>query len=803
MSRPNWIGKTLNNRYQIQEILGQGGMSAVYKALDPNLQRVVAVKMIHSHLSEDPKFISRFEEEARSVAQLRHPNITQVFDFNHDGDTYYMVQEFVPGETLQERLRRLNRAGRRMPLAEAIRFTLDICSAMGYAHERGMIHRDIKPANIMLDVQGKAILMDFGIVKIAGGSSHTTTGAVVGTAMYMAPDIIRGQAPDARSDIYSLGVTLFEMVSGRTPFQADSAMSLMMMHLNDPLPDLRQLRPETPDDLIAIIEKSLAKGREDRYQSAQEMWAVLKRALDRLEGGIAPVVAQVIQPPATLSPHQAATPLPAPAPGTSQDAGGSVPGSQPAKPPERTLREAELAQRAQPPGARSAAAPVPSGFGPTRLESTPPPHAATPAGYPAATQARSEPQVAGKKTTGGAAAPRQTAGSPILARPALLAGGGVAVVLILLCLVLGGIAGAYLINRSGMFAGALDTPTATLAVTQTGVAAAPVQQTATASPTPQASATPALPTPTPTLAFIPTATVPPGVPFARINVIEMDGDGNYVVFYETFEYTESLPGVHVHFFFNTVPPEQAGVPGKGPWILYGGPRPFTGYQVSDRPQNASQMCVLVANADHSVQPNSGGCLPLPDVTAATMRNDGVCRAGPGEGYDPAAPVSARMTVLVRGLSADEGWWYVQNPEQLDDSCWIPVSLAVVSGDISLLQVIEAPPLPTRGLSASQSVAITGITIDGQNRYQVEFVTQNFTPQIPGVHIHFFFNTVTPDQVGLGGSGDRLMYGGSSPFTGYTVSDRPAQATQMCAIVVNPDHSIIPGSGNCLDLPPAP
>lgn len=800
MSRPNWIGKTLSNRYQIQEILGQGGMSAVYKALDPNLQRVVAIKMIHSHLSEDPKFISRFEEEARSVAQLRHPNITQVFDFNHDGDTYYMVQEFVPGETLQERLRRLNRAGRRMPLTETIRFTMDICSAMGYAHERGMIHRDIKPANIMLDVQGKAILMDFGIVKIAGGSSHTTTGAVVGTAMYMSPDIIRGQAPDARSDIYSLGVTLFEMVSGRTPFQADSAMSLMMMHLNDPLPDLHHLRPETPDDLIAIIEKSLAKGREDRYQSAQEMWAVLKRALDRLEGGGGAVVAQVIQPPNALSPNQAATRLEAPASGANQQAGVHMSGPTPAKPAERTLREAELAQRLDQSDNRSpAASAVPHPAGPTRLEAAPAPLSSS--AQPAGTQARSVAQGAVKSTTANAAS-KPAAGNPILARPALLAG-GVAVVLILLCLVVGGIAGGYLLNRSGMLAGALDTPTSTLAVTPTSVSAAPVEPTATASPAPQPSATPVLPTPTPTLAYLPTATVPPGIPFARINTIELDGSGRYVVFYETFEYTEALPGVHVHFFFNTVPPEQAGVPGKGPWILYGGPRPFTGYKAADRPQNASQMCALVANANHSVQPNSGGCLPLPDVPAATMRHDGVCRAGPGEGYALVAPVGARSTVLIRGLSADEGWWYVQNPEKLDDSCWVPVSLAVVTGDISQLQVIEAPPLPAGGLSANQTVAITGITVDGQNRYAVEFVTQNFTPQIPGVHIHFFFNTVSPDQVGLGGSGDRLMYGGSSPFTGYAVSDRPAQATQMCAIVVNPDHSIIPGSGNCFDLPATP
>jgi serine/threonine-protein kinase len=767
MSRPSWIGKTLGNRYQIQEILGQGGMSAVYKALDPNLQRVVAIKMIHPHLSEDPKFISRFEEEARSVAQLRHPNITQVFDFNHDGDVYYMVQEFLPGETLQERLRRLDRDGRRMPLGEVIRYTADICSAMGYAHERGLIHRDIKPANIMLDVQGKAILMDFGIVKIVGGSSHTTTGAVIGTAMYMSPDVIRGQAPDARSDIYSLGVTLFEMVSGRAPFQADSAMSLMMMHLHDPLPDLHGLRPETPDDLIAIIENSLAKGRDERYQTAQEMGGALKRVLDRLEGGPGQSLAQVVQPPARLSPNQAATTL--------------EPEAKPARQPERTLREAELAQRAQPQSQAAAPAARP---------------ATPPDGYPAA----------GAPPAGGAPAGRGATGpvaKPALTRPALLAGGGAALVLILLCLIAGGIGGAYLLNRGGFFARASETPVETPAVTQTSQAAVPAAPEATASPTPVSTATPALPAPTATLAFIPTVTAPPGIPFARINAVELGGGGQYVVSYETFEYTEQLPGVHVHFFFNTVPPEQAGNPGKGLWILYGGPRPFTKYKTSDRPANASQMCALVANPDHSVQPDSGNCLPLPDVPTATARQEDVCRAGPDEVYPSVAPVSARTTLLVRGLSADEGWWFVQNPANLDESCWVPVTLVVVAGDISRLQVVEAPPTPEGAPAAAPSVAIRGITVDGQNRYAVDFVAQNFTPQIPGTHIHFFFNTVPADQVGLGGSGDRLMYGGPAPFTGYAASDRPAGATQMCAIVVNPDHSVIPGSGSCFDLPSGP
>ncbi|MCI0521997.1 MAG: protein kinase, partial [Chloroflexi bacterium] len=295
MTRPSWIGQTLGGRYRIDDILGQGGMSAVYKAYDPNLKRVVAIKMIHAHLADDPKFVVRFEEEATAVAQLRHPNIVQVFDFNHDNDVYYMVQEFVAGETLQERLRRLNKSNRRMPLNEAIGYIINICDASGYAHNRGLVHRDIKPANIMVDIHGQAILMDFGIVKITGGEKHTATGAVVGTALYLPPESIRGETPDSRSDQYSLGVTLFEAVSGRPPYEADSAMTLMMMHLNDPLPDLRQLRPEVPPGLVAVIEKALAKGRDERYASMAEFASALRGVMAALLSA-APAVTLADQP---------------------------------------------------------------------------------------------------------------------------------------------------------------------------------------------------------------------------------------------------------------------------------------------------------------------------------------------------------------------------------------------------------------------------------------------------------------------------------------------------------------------------
>ncbi|HRQ24979.1 MAG TPA: serine/threonine-protein kinase, partial [Anaerolineales bacterium] len=172
----NWIGKTLSNRYVIEEMLGQGGMSAVYKATDPNLKRVVAVKMIHTHLSNNPDFVKRFEEEAAAVAQLRHHGIIQVHDFNRDDDVYYMVLEFVPGETIQDHLKRLNDAGRRLSPKNAIEYMAGVCDAVDYAHQRGMIHRDIKPANLMLNTHGQVILMDFGIAKIVGSQRHTATG---------------------------------------------------------------------------------------------------------------------------------------------------------------------------------------------------------------------------------------------------------------------------------------------------------------------------------------------------------------------------------------------------------------------------------------------------------------------------------------------------------------------------------------------------------------------------------------------------------------------------------------------------
>jgi len=552
MSQPSWIGYTLGGRYEIEELIGQGGMSTVYKATDPNLRRTVAVKLIHPHLSSKPEFVRRFREEAAAVAQLSHPNIIQVFDFNNEGDTYYMVLEYLLGESLQERLKRLNESGRQLPVTEVIEIMASVCDAVDYAHKRNMVHRDIKPANIMLTTQGQAKLMDFGVVKMLGAKEYTATGAVIGTALYMSPEQARGEHPDSRADIYSLGVTLYEMTSGHPPFEADSAMTTMMMHVNDPVPDILERNPNTPIDLKAVIEKALAKSPANRYQTAAAMATDLRRVLSKLQG--APAGATFIEDPAGVDTAH----------GMKVEA-------------ENTFLETPVYE-ASPEVSRASTKPVSATD--MKRSSTPAPQAAPRASKPA------------RKS--------------ILPIVALVGGGGfiaIVVVAVVAFVLLGGFGGG-----SGS-----ENNKPTPSVDQGGgenIAAA-AEPTSTTPPTAAPTDQPvAVPSETPTPAMTATPTVPPGIHYVRINSITLEGS-TYVVDFEAFEYTPVLPGEHVHFFFNTVTPENAGYPGAGPWYLYGGPNPFTGYTTGDKPGAATQMCALVANPDHSIQMNSGNCVYLP------------------------------------------------------------------------------------------------------------------------------------------------------------------------------------------------
>ena len=283
MEEQPWIGRSLGGRYKIEALLGKGGMSAVYKATDPKLKRPVAVKLIHPHLSTDDDFIRRFKTEAASIAAFRHPNIVQIYDFNYDGENYYMVMEYIAGGSLQELLIRLKNENAQIPYEQAVNIIIGICDALTYAHKQGMIHRDIKPANIMLTSDEQPVLMDFGLVKILNATTHTGTGAIVGTARYMPPEIINDEPPDERSDIYSLGITFYELLSSAPPFNAKSVLTLITMHLNDPVPDLRDRRPDISPRLTRIINRSLEKDRNNRYGTADEMAEDLRRFLSTPE----------------------------------------------------------------------------------------------------------------------------------------------------------------------------------------------------------------------------------------------------------------------------------------------------------------------------------------------------------------------------------------------------------------------------------------------------------------------------------------------------------------------------------------
>jgi tRNA A-37 threonylcarbamoyl transferase component Bud32 len=272
------IGKTVG-KYRIVEHLGRGGMAEVYKAYQPSLDRYVAVKMMHAFLADEKEFLARFEREARVVATLRHPNIVQVYDFDVESGVYFMVMEFINGETLKTRMQELEAQGQWISLDDAGRIILAVGSALKYAHERGMVHRDVKPANVMITTDGSVILTDFGIAKIVSASNLTASGAMVGTPSYMAPEQGMGQPGDERSDIYSLGVMLYQLALGRLPYDADTPLAVVLKHINEPLPLPQAIKPDLSDELNRVILKSLAKDPADRYQKVGEMLADLRRAL--------------------------------------------------------------------------------------------------------------------------------------------------------------------------------------------------------------------------------------------------------------------------------------------------------------------------------------------------------------------------------------------------------------------------------------------------------------------------------------------------------------------------------------------
>jgi tRNA A-37 threonylcarbamoyl transferase component Bud32 len=311
------VGKTIG-KYRIVARLGRGGMAEVYKGYQPGLDRYVAVKVLHSHLADEEDFIGRFEREATAVARLRHPNIVQVYDFDVEGSTYYMVMEFVEGPTLKAELKERSMKGQIFSLPEISRIFSALASAIDYAHSRGMVHRDLKPANVMFTAEGQVVLTDFGIARIMGATRYTMTGAISGTPAYMSPEQGQGERGDERSDIYSLGVILYEMVTGRVPFDADTPFAIIMKHINDPLPLPTTVNSAVPEVVERIILKAMSKNPADRYQSAGEMAKALRDALGvSADQTLAAMPISTIAPAprlqeVTVAPGLDRTPTPAP-----------------------------------------------------------------------------------------------------------------------------------------------------------------------------------------------------------------------------------------------------------------------------------------------------------------------------------------------------------------------------------------------------------------------------------------------------------------------------------------------------------
>ena len=266
----NMIGKMLDNRYELLEVIGSGGMAIVYKAKCHRLNRLVAVKVLKSDLAEDADFRRRFRDESQAVAMLSHPNIVSVYDVSR-GETEYIVMELIDGITLKQYMEKRGQLNWR----EALHFITQIMKALAHAHSRGIIHRDIKPQNIMVLRDGSVKVADFGIACLAN-SANTLTQEALGSVHYMSPEQARGDRTDARSDIYSAGVVLYEMLTGRLPFEGDSAVSVAIQHLSSVPLSPREINPEVPEALELICMKAMASELEKRYASADEMLADLE-----------------------------------------------------------------------------------------------------------------------------------------------------------------------------------------------------------------------------------------------------------------------------------------------------------------------------------------------------------------------------------------------------------------------------------------------------------------------------------------------------------------------------------------------
>jgi predicted Ser/Thr protein kinase len=269
------LGTLLNGRYRLEARIGTGGMSSVYRALDETLERPVAIKLMNREIATDSDQLERFRREARAVAQLSHPHIVGVIDYGEDQGRPYIVLEYVEGETLKERIRRNGE----LDIAEAVAYAIEIARALGAAHARHIVHRDVKPQNVLIDEEGSAKVTDFGIARSLDDDGLTADGRVLGTTDYVSPEQALGHDVTGQSDLYSLGIVLFEMLTGQVPYRGENQVAVAMKHVREELPDVQVLRPEVSASLAAVIDRATAKDLHERYRSDEELIADLENVL--------------------------------------------------------------------------------------------------------------------------------------------------------------------------------------------------------------------------------------------------------------------------------------------------------------------------------------------------------------------------------------------------------------------------------------------------------------------------------------------------------------------------------------------
>jgi serine/threonine-protein kinase len=269
------VGMSLNGRYRLDAQVGAGGMSTVYRAFDATLERQVAIKLMHREIARDSDQLERFRREARSVARLSHPHVVGVIDAGEDEGRPYIVLEYVEGETLKERIRRLGR----LHVEEAIAYGIEIARALCAAHARNIVHRDVKPQNVLIDLEGSAKVTDFGIARSLDEDGLTADGRVLGTTDYVSPEQALGHDVNGQSDVYSLGIVLYEMLVGEVPFQGENQVSVAMKHVREDLPDVQSRRPEVSATLAAIVDRMTDKDLARRYPDCKAVVFELENAL--------------------------------------------------------------------------------------------------------------------------------------------------------------------------------------------------------------------------------------------------------------------------------------------------------------------------------------------------------------------------------------------------------------------------------------------------------------------------------------------------------------------------------------------